>query len=122
MVTANNQPLLQFISENQVLVSAVRNNTTMWLLSYILVYGPVSQTELDESLELSDIGELRRTVHELVEARFIQQRKDGLFEVSKVGAQLGRKLGITPESVTGYEKSSISCDVFQIQNAKVTVS
>ncbi len=91
----------------------------MWLLGYILVYGPVSQIELDESLELSDIGELHRSVHELVEAGFIQQRKDGLFEVSKAGAQMGRRLGVTPDSITGYEKSPISCDVFQIQNAKI---
>ncbi|MBI4187883.1 MAG: MarR family transcriptional regulator [Chloroflexi bacterium] len=119
MVIARNQPLLQYISENRAVVSAVRNPIAMWLLGYISCYGPVPQIELDESLELSNAGELHRIVQELVEGGLVEYRKDGLFEVSRNGAQLGRMLGITPESMTGYEKSSISCDVFQIQNVKI---
>jgi len=116
---SNNPPLLQFISENQAAVSVARNHMAIWLLGYTLFHGPLSQIELDDSLELDDMELLYSSVQQLVDAGFIQKRKDGLFEVSGEGAQLGKMLGITPKSEQDYEKLSISCDVFQIQNTKI---
>lgn len=119
MATERNTPLLQFITENRTLISAVRNQTTLWLLGYILLNSPTSQDELDDSLELDDSRELRLCVRQLIESGLVQQRADGLFETTRLGAHLGRTIGIAQEAAPSREKQTISFDVFQIQNAHV---
>ncbi|MFC1921428.1 hypothetical protein ACFLYQ_06880 [Chloroflexota bacterium] len=119
MVTEKDTPLLQYITENRAIISAVRNQTTMWLLGYILLNSPVSQDELDDSLELDDKRELYHSAGQLIESGLVQQRADGLFDITRSGAHLGRTIGIAQEADTNRDKQTISCDVFQIQNTHI---
>jgi len=108
--------MLQATKEHRLVASVIRSEMAVWLLGYIEVYGPVTRSELEGSLDMEDATNLLTSIEHLGEAGLVQKRNDGTLETTELGARLSRLLGVVKEEILDFSRRVISCDVFQIEN------
>lgn len=112
--------MLQATKEHRLVASVIRSEMAVWLLGYIEVYGPVTRSELEGSLDMEDATNLLTSIEHLGEAGLVQKRNDGKLETTELGARLSRLLGVVKEEILDFSRRVISCDVFQIENVDIS--
>lgn len=119
MIT-DGRSISQATKEHRLVVSVIRNEIAVWLLGYVELYGPLTSSELEGSLDMENLTNLFTSIDHLEEAGFIQKRSDGKLETTELGARLSRLLGVIKEDILDFSRRTIACDVFQIENVDIS--
>lgn len=112
--------LTQFAERNEGTISVIGDRVSVWALGYMLLSGPMSRQDLGASLSVSETENLDASIQRLIEAEFIREEKGGMLIPSERGARFAEMLGLPRRYIEKEAKVEISCDVFTLDNVRVT--
>lgn len=111
--------LVEFAEQNSATILAVKDRVAVWALGYVLLFGPRSRRDLNESLSVSERENLDTSIQRLIEAEFVREQEGGVLIPTERGAQFAEMLGLPRRFIEREAKVEISCDVFTIDNVRV---
>jgi hypothetical protein len=108
--------IITFAKENKILIEALRDRVSLWILGYIATVGPIIAKDVTSILEVDNSENIEVSIKRLLESSLIYEDESGELKLTERSDKLISLLGLYGKGISQEIKHEISVDLYLLEN------